>query len=149
MEMVLFIGIQATGKSECFKQHFYHTHIRLNLDMLKTRNRERLLIEACIKAKQPFVVDNTNPTVQDRKKYIDIANEAGFRIIGYYFQSVVSDSILRNDSRDDIHRVPDTAILSTYKKLELPSYTEGFHELKYVSISENFTFTVEEYKDEV
>ena len=69
MEMVLFVGIQAVGKSEFFKQYFYKTHIRLNLDMLKTRHREKLLLEACIVAKQPLVIDIRIPQLR-KGKYI-------------------------------------------------------------------------------
>jgi len=42
MELIIFIGIQATGKSEFYKRRFYNTHIRINLDMLKTRNKEKI-----------------------------------------------------------------------------------------------------------
>ena len=35
--------------------------------MLKTRHRESILIAACIEAKQPFVIDNTNPTPKERE----------------------------------------------------------------------------------
>ena len=37
-EAVILIGIQATGKSEFYKNKFADTHMRINLDMLKTRN---------------------------------------------------------------------------------------------------------------
>ncbi len=40
MEAVMFSGIQATGKSTFFQQRFFNTHVRINLDMLKTRNRD-------------------------------------------------------------------------------------------------------------
>jgi len=39
MEAIIFIGIQATGKSTFYKDNFFKTHIRINLDMLKTRKR--------------------------------------------------------------------------------------------------------------
>ena len=61
MELIIFIGCQASGKSTFFKRYFSDTHIRLNLDMLKTRHRERILFQACLAAKQKCVVDNTNP----------------------------------------------------------------------------------------
>ena len=48
-------GIPASGKSTFCLQRFFKTHLRINLDMLKTRQRERVLIEACIAARQPFV----------------------------------------------------------------------------------------------
>jgi predicted kinase len=99
MEEIIFIGIQATGKSTFYKDNFFKTHIRINLDMLKTRNREDILLEACVKAKQPFVVDNTNPTDMDRKKYIDIAKAADFKVVGYYFQSNINEAVLRNENR--------------------------------------------------
>jgi len=76
--MILFTGMQATGKSEFYKRYFYKTHIRINLDMLKTRNRERILIEACFTAKQPFVVDNMNLMATERRHYIEGAKDHGF-----------------------------------------------------------------------
>jgi hypothetical protein len=58
MEAIIFIGIQGLGKSSFYRERFFNTHIRINLDMLKTRRREQLLLQACLNAKQPFVVDN-------------------------------------------------------------------------------------------
>ncbi len=55
MEAVLFIGIQATGKSSFYLERFSRTHVRINLDMLKTRHRETLLLKACLQGKIPFV----------------------------------------------------------------------------------------------
>jgi predicted kinase len=39
MQLVILIGIQGSGKSSFFKERFVDTHIRINLDMLKTRRR--------------------------------------------------------------------------------------------------------------
>ena len=142
MEIIIFVGIQATGKSEFFKRRFYNSHIRINLDMLKTRNREKILIDACIEAKQSFVVDNTNPTLADRKRYIDMAKSAGFKIIGYYFSSGISEAIKRNGKRAETSKVPVAAICSTHSKLELPAFDEGFGALYYVKIKDN-DFVVE------
>jgi hypothetical protein len=52
----------------------------------------------------------------------------------------------RNEERYE--RVPDVAILSTAKKLERPTFDEGFDELWYVRI-EDREFVVEEWKNEV
>ncbi|MEQ9548531.1 MAG: hypothetical protein RIM23_02765 [Coleofasciculus sp. G3-WIS-01] len=43
MEAVILIGIQASGKSSFCRDRLYNTHIRINLDMLKTRHREAIL----------------------------------------------------------------------------------------------------------
>lgn len=149
MEAVIFIGIQATGKSTFYKEKFLNTHIRINLDMLKTRNREDIFLDACIKAKQPFVVDNTNPSIEDRKKYIDIAKSAKFKVIGYYFQSSIADAIKKNERREGKEHIPLAGIKSTHAKLRLPSFNEGFDELYYVKINEENKFVVEEWNNEI
>ena len=149
MEAIIFIGVQATGKSTFYKDNFFKTHIRVNLDMLKTRNRENIILEACVKAKQPFVIDNTTPTVMDRKKYIDIAKAGDFKVVGYYFQSNINEAVLRNEKREGKEFVPLAGIRSTYAKLHLPEKAEGFDELYYVFINEENKFVVEEWKNEV
>ena len=148
MELVLFIGIQASGKSSFFKQHFSDSHVRINLDMLKTKRREEILIDACLKAKQKLVVDKTNLTISERRKHISNAKSYGFRVIGYYFRTNLKAALERNRLRDGVARVPDAAILGSNKRLELPSYDEGFDELFYVN-AENGAFGVEAWRDEV
>ncbi|NER37190.1 MAG: ATP-binding protein [Oscillatoria sp. SIO1A7] len=151
MQAVIFIGIQASGKSTFCRDRFFKTHIRINLDMLKTRHREKIILQACLKAKQPFVVDNTNPTREDRARYIGPAKDARFRLIGYYFESILEDCKRRNAQRTGKARIPIPGIAATYKKLILPSYAEGFDELYSVKISEksDSAFIVEEWPDEI
>lgn len=145
MEMILFIGIQATGKSTFYRERFADTHVRLNLDMLKTRHREKLLMEACLYAKQPFVVDNTNVTKGGRKRYIEWAREHQFAIHGYYFRSVISEALPRNEARVGKARVPMPGVLGTAKRLELPVFEEGFDTLHYVQFDAEGGFIVEEW----
>jgi predicted kinase len=135
MQAIILIGVQACGKSTFFKRHFVDTHLRLNLDMLKTRHRETLLLEALIGAKQPFVVDNTNPSKEERARYIEPARAAGFEVVGYYFSSRVREALERNSARLDAARVPDAAIFGTAGRLERPEYSEGFDVLHYVQIA--------------
>ena len=145
MKCVIFIGIQASGKTEFYKQNFFNTHVRISMDMLRTRHREDVLLNACIEAKQPFVVDNTNPTAKERSKYIVAARQGQFKIIGYYFQTDIQGSLERNENRSGTEHLKRVAILGTHKKLELPSVKEDFDELKYVRIAEGFNFIVEDF----
>ncbi|HEX8599422.1 MAG TPA: AAA family ATPase [Chloroflexia bacterium] len=126
MEAAIFTGLQASGKSTFYKERFFDTHVRVNLDMLRTRNRERLLLQACLQMKQPFVVDNTNPTAADRARYIELARSARFRAVAYYFQPDVQGSRARNDLRTGKARVPIGAIYGTAKRLQPPNWEEGF-----------------------
>lgn len=149
MEAIIFCGVQGSGKTTFFRTRFFETHVRISLDMLRTRNREDIFLRACIEAKQPFVIDNTNPTVEERAKYILAAKAGRFRVIGYYFESKVEDVLRRNESRPEPQRVPRAAILGTYKRLRVPTLAEGFDELHYVRINETGEFTIEAWRDEV
>jgi len=91
MQMVLFVGLQAAGKSTFFRERFFTTHVRVSLDMLRTRYRERQFVETCLRTGQPLVVDNTNPTREERRVYIDGAKTAKFRVVGYYFRSTLEE----------------------------------------------------------
>lgn len=148
METVIFIGIQATGKSTFFKEFFFKSHVRVNLDMLRTRNRENLLVNACFEMKQSFVVDNTNPTKDDRKKYIDKAKEHNFKVVGYYFSSEISQAIIRNNNRTESEKIPEKGIKGAYSRLEIPDFSEGFDELYYVKILPHNKFSVNKWNIE-
>jgi predicted kinase len=129
MEVVIFTGLPGAGKSTYYTRKFFATHIRINLDMLKTRHREKLLFEACLAAKQAVVVDNTNPTAAERLKYIEAAKSAGFTVVGYYFVPDAVGAIERNAGRNGKARVPEAAIRHTLSKLEPQSADEGFDRL--------------------
>jgi predicted kinase len=148
MEAVIFVGIQASGKSTFYTERFFDTHVRINLDMLRTRHREKLLLAACLEGKQPFVVDNTNPTHKERARYVGPALEHGFRVVGYYFRSRVGEAIRRDQFRPAARQVPPRGIGGTAKRLELPSLDEGFATLYYVRIDEHGRFVVEPWVTE-
>ena len=148
MEAIILCGIQATGKSTFCRERFFSTHVRLNLDMLRTRHREEVLLQACLSAKQPFVVDNTNVTRAERERYVVAAKNAGFRVIGYYFESRVSDALVRNATRLPEMQISERGVKGTAGRLERPAAAEGFDELYYVRI-EAAGFTVEAWRDEV
>ena len=148
MEAVIFCGIQATGKTIFFKEKFFKTHVRISLDQLNTRNKELRFIETCILTSHPFVIDNTNPSPEERAKYIAIAKTNKFKVTGYYFQSRLTDALERNNKRSGKEKIPEAGVVGTYKRLSLPSKDEGFDELYYVTV-ENNAFTIKEWSDEI
>ena len=149
MEMILFIGIQASGKSTFFNERFCATHTRVNLDTLKTRHREDVLLRECFAARRPFVVDNTNVTTAQRAKYIALAKSAGFKIVGYYFATRLKEALARNSLREGDARIPDKGVMGTSGRLEIPSRGEGYDCLYYVRPGPDRTFVVEEWRDEL
>lgn len=132
MECIIFVGLQASGKSTFFKNNFFNTHSHISLDVLKTRNREDLFLNACFSSCHKFVVDNTNPTQEERAKYIKLAKSKKYKVICYYFIPDFESSMLYNAQRNGKKRVPDVAIKSVAKRLQPPSMTEGFDEIIFV-----------------
>jgi predicted kinase len=143
MEAVILIGIQASGKSTFYKERFFDTHVRINLDMLRTPRRERLLLEACLAAKQPLVIDKMNLTREKRKVYIDAAKAAGFRVVGYVFDSDLDACTRRNALRPPNQVIPLPGVLAAHRNLEPPTLAEGFDELHRVSVGPEGRFVVE------
>jgi len=133
LELVIFIGLQASGKSTYFRERFASTHELVSKDLFpNNRNRNRRqaqLIEAALGAGSSVVVDNTNPTVEDRQPLIRLGGEHGAKIVGYYFEATAREGVERNRLRAGKAKVPDVAIYATAKKLVPPSYSEGFDEL--------------------
>ena len=144
MEAVIFVGAQGAGKSTFYRERFGDTHVRINLDMLRTRRRERLLVEACLEAGQSFVVDNTNPLPSDRARYIGPARAAGFRVVAYYFDVSLDEALRRNNQRKDKQKIPERAVVATHKRIQPPRMEESFDSIYVVRIGRANTFFVDE-----
>lgn len=143
MEAVIFCGLQGSGKTTFFKQKFFDTHVRINLDMLRTRHREKTLFQACLEGKAKVVIDNTNTLRTEREQFIVPAKEAHFKVLGYYFIPDVARCVSRNATRSDKEPIPEKGIFGTKKHLQEPMFDEGFDELYHVEISaEDSSFQV-------
>lgn len=142
MQLIIFIGVQASGKSTFYKHNFYNTHLRLNLDMLKTRHRENILFEAALASNTKIVIDNTNPTKADRVRYIQRAKDAGFEIVAYYFETDLKSTLERNSHRIGKANIPEVGVRATFNKLDVPSLDEGFNEIFKVKILGNGEFSI-------
>jgi predicted kinase len=143
MEAILLIGIQAAGKSTFYRRRFFDTHVRLSLDLFRTRYRERRMLEVCLETRMRFVVDNTNATVRERARYIVPARAAGFAIHGYFFVPDPKGCYERNKERGAA--VPAAGLFGTLKRLERPCHEEGFDMLWQVELRENGEFAVCDY----
>jgi predicted kinase len=131
--MILFIGLQASGKSSYYRAGFAATHAHISMDNFRNnrnpRQRQLVLLEEALRAGQPVVIDNTNPTPEDRSGLIAMARTLGVCVVGYCFESRLADCVQRNRQRQGKARVPDVALYTTIKRLQRPTFSEGFDQL--------------------
>ena len=139
-ECVILIGLPASGKSSFFRERFAATHDHVSKDLLRghrqPERRQQALLEASLSAGRSVVVDNTNATIASRAALIAIARRHGARVQGFYFETDPSDALRRNRLREGPARVPDVAIFTIRKRMELPTLAEGFDELWTVHLDE-------------
>lgn len=136
-ELIIFVGIQAAGKSTYYREHFAATHVHVSKDLMKTsRNRDARqaeMIEAALREGKSVVVDNTNPTREVRAPLIALGRRLGARVVACWFEAVVKEAVARNHLREGKARVPDVAIYVTARKLVPPSFEEGFDEVRVIA----------------
>jgi predicted kinase len=133
MEAIVLCGVQASGKTTLYRDRFLATHVRISMDLLRTRAREAAFLELCLRTRQPFVVDNTNPTPAERRRYIEPARAAGFRVIGYLVEVDAAVALGRNAERAGDARISQRGVIGTAKRFIRPSAAEGFDELWYAT----------------
>lgn len=127
MEAVILCGVQGSGKTTLYRDRFIETHVRVSMDLLRTRAREAAFLTACLETRQPFVVDNTNPTVAERARYVAPARDAGFKVVAYLVEVDHAVAAGRNAARE--RRVPDAGLRDVARRLIRPTPDEGFDEL--------------------
>jgi predicted kinase len=152
MELIIFIGLQASGKSTFYRSHFADTHDHISKDLLgnnkKPARRQHQLIEDALRAGHSVVVDNTNPTRAERAELIALGKTFGATIIGYFFEVEVKRSLQWNAAREGKARVPDIAIFATRKRLARPDYAEGYDQLFLVRALVDGQFAISVWQDD-
>jgi len=129
-------------ENDLYTQRFLHTHVRLSLDLLRTRHRQRVLLDACLATKQRFVIDNTSVLRSERAVYIAAAKAARFEVAGYYFEVELEEALRRNSQRIGRHLIPEKGVVATFRRLERPEFEEGFDRLYTVRIGPGNEWTV-------
>lgn len=145
-ECVILIGLPAAGKSTLYRDRFATTHVHISKDLWPTaagrEARQREKLDKSLAGGFSVVVDNTNPTVAERAALIRIARLHGARVIGYFFDVTTRAAVARNAVRSGQAKVPNVAIFTVAKRLEVPSKTEGFDQLFRVEIADDRSLRV-------
>lgn len=131
-EAVIFTGLQGSGKTTHYQEHFSATHVHVSLDVQGTAERQRAVLQEAFAAGKSLVVDNTNATRAARASFIAQSKVAGYRVVGCFFDVPVRTAIGRNNHRKDKKAIPVPAILRSAKQLQPPSEEEGFDEIRVI-----------------
>ncbi len=148
LEVIIFIGLQGAGKSTFYQTHFAASHGYVSKDVLhrsKTISKtlkQNNLVEEALQAGKSVVIDNTNPTQEDREPLIRLGRVYDATVIGYYFDASIRECLARNRERIGKARVPDKVIYITSKKMTLPTLEEGFDTLFRVHTKNDGLFEV-------
>lgn len=132
--MDIFIGLQASGKTSYSNREDYANYEHINLDTLKTRGREKRRLIESMRARKNIVIDNTNPSIKERKRYINEAKKYGYDVVCHFFQSRLKECIERNAPRENT--VPVAGLVDASRRMELPTKDEGFSEMFFVRIKD-------------
>jgi len=140
LELVVFTGLQASGKTSFYRERFSTTHVHISKDAWpnarKREDRQRRLIDEHLRAGRSVVVDNTNPTAAEREPLIALGRALGVPISSYSFIVTVEEALRRNAGREGRARVADVAIYAVAKRLVAPSAAEGFDQRFEVRLSD-------------
>jgi predicted kinase len=141
MELVVFVGLQGSGKSGFFSSRFAGTHVHVSKDLFPRSarhkpERELRQVEQALATGRSVVVDNTNPRRADRAALVELGRRYGARVVAVHFLASVGEALGRNRARQGKARVPDVAIFTTARRLEPPAPEEGFDEVIRVRLGE-------------
>jgi predicted kinase len=138
-ELIIFVGLQGSGKTTYYRAHFAATHVHVSKDLMPNvrdrETRQRQQISQALTEGRSVVVDNTNPTPEVRAPLIALGHSLGARVIAIWMDTPVKTVLARNAAREGKARVPNPAIFATLKKLKPPEVTEGFDEVRVVATS--------------
>ncbi len=124
------VGLQGSGKSTEVQRTLAETHVVVSKDhwpnARRRQARQLRLVAELLTAGRSVVVDNTNPSPQDRAPLIALAREAGVCVRAVWLDVPVETCLRRNDAREGRARVPVQGLLSTRRALIPPATAEGF-----------------------
>lgn len=156
MGIILLSGPQASGKTTFAQRYIDQGYIHLNRDKLggKLSKLHRLLKEELHKNNN-VILDNTSPTKESRKPFLEIAKSFNVQIDCLSFHDITIEEVLFNASRRIIQRYnrclspqeikaskdpnifPPGVLYGYFKARELPELSEGFNSIDIIKFERN------------
>jgi predicted kinase len=129
-ELVVMTGLQGCGKSTWVAGHLAGTHVVVSKDhwphARRREARQRQVVAELLAEGRSVVVDNTNPSVEDRAPLIAAARAAGVPVRCVWVDTPLQTCLERNEARQGRARVPLVGLYATAGRFAAPSIAEGF-----------------------
>ncbi len=130
-DLIIMIGFPGSGKSTFINKYLANYEI-ISLDNEKTISKCLKLLNKYMEEGKNIVIDNTNPSKDSRKKFIDIAIKNKYNTRCFKMLTTENHSMHNNYYRylyKNQKFVP-TLVYNMYKKkYEEPELSEGFYEI--------------------
>ncbi|XP_072281621.1 bifunctional polynucleotide phosphatase/kinase isoform X2 [Pyxicephalus adspersus] len=142
-EVVVTVGFPGAGKSTFIKEYLLPKgYAYANRDTLGTWQKCVSACEEALRNGQSIVIDNTNPDVESRGRYINCAQKAGVPARCFLFTASIEQSKHNNRFREMTckgHVSINDMVINSYKnKYMAPSLNEGFSEILKINFVPSF-----------
>jgi len=145
--VVIIVGSPASGKSFYSRELEKTGYLRINKDDMKSDAIMLKAYDAGLKEGRNIVIDGTNPTKENRSKWITIARKASYEItivwmnFPMYVVEFLNNYRIAKNKNQNLH-VPAVAMRVYYKKLEVPHQSEcdNLIEINKINTNEMLSF---------
>ncbi|XP_071753338.2 bifunctional polynucleotide phosphatase/kinase [Centroberyx gerrardi] len=144
-EVIVAVGFPASGKSTFFHSHVIPKgYVYVNRDTVGSWQKCVSACEHALKEGRSVAVDNTNPDLESRKRYVDVAKAAGVSCRCFHFSASLLEAKHNNRFRemapsDTKHAKVNDMVFHSYKKhFVAPDLSEGFSEILQIHFVPNF-----------
>ncbi|XP_078511306.1 bifunctional polynucleotide phosphatase/kinase-like [Lissotriton helveticus] len=135
-EVVVAVGLPAAGKSTFTKEHMVpNGYVSANRDTVGSWQKCVAMCEQFLGSGKSVFIDNTNPDVESRSRYVEVAKKAGVPVRCFLFTATIEMAKHNNTFRQMTytgqgHQPVNDMVFNSYKsKYVAPSLNEGFTEI--------------------
>uniref|UniRef100_A0A8D8HAT3 Bifunctional polynucleotide phosphatase/kinase n=1 Tax=Culex pipiens TaxID=7175 RepID=A0A8D8HAT3_CULPI len=148
-EVIVMVGFPGSGKSHFARAQLESKgYVHINRDALGSWQKCVSLLDSTLKSGKRAVVDNTNPDVDSRKRFVELAKKRNVPcrcfVMGATYKQSRHNNVFR-ELTDRSHSSINDMVFNMYKsKYQEPALSEGFDEIVKVNFVPKFESEADE-----